>query len=346
MKEQTQESVPGVIVGIWSPAGDYVRAFGVADKATRAPVKTDFYSRLGSETKTFTITALLQLVDDGKLSLDDPIAKYIDDIVNGDQVTLREMARMQSGLPSYTFTKDFQKALFADPHQSFTPQELVNFVAGQPAVFPPGEGWQYSNTNTVLLGMVIEKVSGKPLQEFFKERIFTPLKMSDTIFATNQAFPEPHAQGYTVDDTTSTEQVATDWNPSWGWAAGSMISTLDDLHIWAPAMATGKLLKPETQAQRLQTVPLPKHPPEVGYGLGLFNIYGWIGHNGSLPGYQSVTMYLPEKDTTVVLLINTDTDYNGAEPSTGLATAITQVITPNNVYSLSGNVVHPTKSGG
>lgn len=318
---KTEESVPGVIVGVWSPQGDYLRAFGVADKKTAAPMKTDFYSRLGSETKTFTVTALLQLVDDGKLSLDDPISKYVDGIVNGDIVTLRQMARMQSGIPSYTFSTDFQKALFADPKRPFTPQELVNYVAGQPAVFPPGQGWQYSNTNTVLLGMVIEKVGGKPLADFFKERIFTPLKMSHTIFPANQAFPEPHAQGYTVQDAANTEQAATDWNPSWGWSAGAMISTVDDLRIWAPAMATGKLLKPQTQAERLQTVAIPEHPAQVGYGLGLFNIYGWIGHNGSLPGYESVTIYLPEKDTTVVVLLNTDIDYKNAEPSTALATA-------------------------
>ena len=159
--------------------------------------------------------------------------------------------------------------------------------------------------------------------------------MSHTNFPTTNAFPEPHAQGYTVQTADGKEAAATDWNPSWGWAAGAMISTLDDMRIWAPALATGKLLTPQMQAQRLQTVGAPGMPPQDGYGLGIFNLGGWIGHNGSLPGYQTVAVYLPEQETTLVILINTDIEYQGGEPSTTLATAITKELTPDHIYSLS-----------
>jgi len=330
----TAAGVPGVIVGVWGPDGDYVRAFGVADKATRAPMKTDFYSRIGSLTKTFTVTAILQLADQGKLGLDDSIAEYVAGVPLGNRITLRQLARMQSGLFNYSASPEFQHAMFADPHRAFTPSELLSYAFAQPNQFPPGERFEYCNTNTILLGLVVQKVSGEPLHSYIQEHIVAPLGMGHTSFPTDNAFPDPHAQGYTVQTADGKEAVATDWNPSWGWAAGAMTSTLDDMRVWASALATGKLLTPQMQAQRLQTVASPGMPPQDGYGLGIFNLGGWIGHNGSLPGYQTVVVYLPEKQTTLVILTNTDVEYQGAEPSTTLATAITKELTPDHVYSL------------
>jgi D-alanyl-D-alanine carboxypeptidase len=330
----TAAGIPGAIIGIWGPDGAHVRAFGVADKTTRAPMKTDFYSRIGSVTKTFTVTGVLQLADQGKLGLDDPIAKFVDGVPQGDKITLRQLARMQSGLFNYSASPAFQQALFADPHRPFTPRELLNYAFAQPNQFPPGEGFEYCNTNTILLGLVVEKVSGQPLYSYIHDQILAPLGMSHTSFSTTNAFPDPHAQGYTVQTADGKEAAATDWNPSWGWAAGAMISTLDDMRIWAPALATGKLLTPQMQSQRLQTVGQPGMPPQDGYGLGIFNLGGWIGHNGSLPGYQTVAVYLPQKQTTLVILINTDIEYQGSEPSATVATAITKELTPDHIYSL------------
>lgn len=335
----TAASIPGAIIGVWGPDGRYIRTFGVADKATGAPMNVDMYSRIGSVTKTFTVTAVLQLADQGKLGLDDPIGKYIDGVPEGNQITLRELARMQSGLYNYTSTSAFQQALFADPRRAFTPPELLGYAFAQPPVFPPGQQFQYSNTNTVLLGLVVEKVSGQPLPNYVGDHILAPLHMSHTSFPTTNAFPDPHPQGYTTQTANGAAATSTDWNPSWAWAAGAMISTLDDLHTWAPAMATGKmatgnLLSPAMQAQRLQTVGEQGMPAQDGYGLGIFNLAGWVGHNGSLPGYQSVVAYLPEQKRTLVILINTDIGYKGSEPSTTLATAITSVISPDHIYSL------------
>jgi D-alanyl-D-alanine carboxypeptidase len=330
----TASGVPGAIVGIWGPDGDYVRAFGVADKATRAPMKTDFYSRIGSVTKTFTVTAILQLADQDKLSLDDSIAEFIPEVPLGNRITLRQLARMQSGLFNYSASPEFQQAMFADPRRAFTPRELLNYAVAQPNQFPPGEGFEYCNTNTILLGLVVQKVSGAPLHSYIQDQILTPLGMSHTSFPTTNAFPGPHAQGYTVQTADGKETTATDWDPSWGWAAGAMISTLDDMRIWAPALATGKLLTPQMQEQRLQTVGSPGMPPQDGYGLGIFNLGGWIGHNGSLPGYQTVVVYLPAKKISLVIMTNTDIESHGGEPSTALATAITKELTPDHIYSL------------
>jgi len=329
-----EADIPGAIVGVWRPDGRYVRAFGVADRASGAPMRTDFFHRIGSVTKTFTVTALLQLVDEGKIGLDDPIDRYVDGVPNGDRITLRQLARMQSGLPNYTNSDAFTEALIKDPYRPFTPQELLDYAFAEPVNFEPGAGFEYSNTNTVLLGLVVEKVTGRPLGEVITERIAEPLDLRDTSFPTDSTFPKPHAEGYTEVDGDEAV-TATDWNPSWAWAAGGMISTLDDLRVWAEALADGRLLKPETQRARLETVTTPDMPPENGYGLGLFDINGWIGHNGSLPGYQTVAAYLPEERTTLVIELNTNIAHNDEEPSTRLGRAITEVIAPEHVYGIA-----------
>jgi D-alanyl-D-alanine carboxypeptidase len=322
----TKVSIPGAVVGIWGPAGTYVRTFGVADKATRAPMSTNMYSRIGSVTKTFTITALLQLVDQGKLALDDPISKYMSGVPSGDQITLRELAQMRSGLITFDDVAQFSDPYIADPHKSFTPAQLLGYALDKPLQFPPGTQYQYSNTNTVLLGLVVEKQSGQTLQDYISEHILFPLKMSHTSFPTTPAFPDPHPQGYTT--LRGAEQIATDWDFSWAWAAGNMISTLDDMRIWARALATGALLKPETQRQRLDTT-VPMSPEQTSfYGLGLINAAGWIGHTGVIFGFETMVFYLPQTQTTLVFFINTDVPQ---EASATLAHAITSIICPDHV---------------
>ncbi len=326
---------PGAIVGIWSPRGDHVRAFGVADKVTGAPMRTDLHSRIGSETETFTITAVLQLADQNKIGLDDPIGGYIDGVPGGDAITVRELAGMRSGLFNYTETTGFRDAITADPRRAYSPGELLDWAFAEPAVFAPGTGFQYSNTNTILLGLLVEKISGQPLAAYVREHILAPLQLAHTSFPAGAEFPDPHAQGYTELSDDGPPVTATDWNPSWAWSAGAMISTLDDLHTWAPAVATGALLSPAMQQQRLRTIHEDGFPADDGYGLGIFNVGGWIGHNGSLPGYQTVVVYEPQSQTSLVILTNTDiSPPGGGEASTELANAVTKVITPGHIYQL------------
>jgi D-alanyl-D-alanine carboxypeptidase len=320
-----QASIPGSIVGLWMPGGSYVRVFGVADKVTGAPMQTGFYMRNGSVTKAFTVSAILQLVDRGLVGLDDPIAKYVPDVPDGRQITIRELARMQSGLFNYSANAQFVEALYANPYRSWTPEQLLAYSFSHPLNFPPGSGWEYSNTNTVLLGLVVEQVSRQQLRDYLRDHIFRPFGLRHTIFPAGNEFPFPHAHGYSTDGVTGKPVDATDWNPSWGWAAGAIFSTLSDLRRWAPVLATGRgLLTPQTQAERLQTVD--------SYGLGLFVVAGWTGHNGSLPGYQSLPIYLPSKHATLVILINTDNSYKDQEPCILLGEAITKIVTPDNVF--------------
>lgn len=326
-----ETQVPGVTVGLWTPdKGNYVHTFGVADKATGAPMATDLYTRIGSETKTFTVTALLRLVDDRKVGLDDPIGEYVEGVPNGDRITLRELAGMRSGLFNYSEDDDFDKALEADPTRPFTPQQLLDYSFKHPVQFQPGAQFDYCNTNLILLGLVVEKVTGRPLHEVIKQDVLKPAGLHRTLFPTGPEIPDPHAHGYTDQTASGKIEDATDWDPSWAWAAGAMISDLQDLRRWAHTLATGKLLTPATQAERLKTTPMDI--PGDGYGLGIFNIQGWIGHNGSLPGYESLTVYLPEARATLVILLNTDALHDGQEPSTLFGEAVTRIVSPDHVY--------------
>ena len=327
-----QAAIPGAVVGLWLPGtGSYVRASGVADTTTGEPMTTDIRTRIGSETKTFTATALLELVDDGRIGLDDPICAYVDGVPGGDRITLRHLAEMRSGLFPYTADPDFAQALLSDPSRSFTPEQSLAYGFKHCNTSAPGETFQYSNTNFVLLGLVIEKVSGVPLADFIRHRVLRPARLHRTLLPQGAGFPAPHPHGYTNQTLSGATADSTDWNPSWAWAAGAMISDLHDLRRWAGVVATGTLLRPQTQQQRLTT--LPTGFPGTSYGLGILETGGWIGHNGSIPGYESVTVYLPARKATLVTLINTDITHQGQEPSTLLARAVTAVATPDNVYA-------------
>lgn len=215
-----QAGIPGVVVGLWMPGkGEYVRATGVADTVTGRPMQTDGYVRIGSETKTFTVTALLKLVDDGRIGLDDPISRYVHGVPKGDRITLRQLAEMRSGLFPYTSDEDFVHDLLSDPQRSFTPEEVLAYGFKHRNTFKPGAQFEYSNTNLVLLGLVVEKVTGQRLQDFVRNRVLRPAHLRHTLFPEGAEFPEPHPRGYTDQTLDGAVADATDWNPSWAWAA-------------------------------------------------------------------------------------------------------------------------------
>lgn len=327
-----QAKVPGAVVSLSVPGkGDYVRAFGVADTKTRAPMSTNVNMRVGSVTKTFTATAVLQLVDQKKVHLDDPISKYVRGVPQGDHITLRHLMEMRSGLTEYMDDEDFVRAWVADPHRQWRSKEFLPYAFKHGVEFAPGTKYHYSNTNYVLLGMVVEKVSGQPLGRYLQKHILGPAHLKHTFYPKGAEFPAPHAHGYA--DARGPVEDATNWNPhSIGAPAGAMISTLADLQRWAPILAKGTLLKHATQAERLKT--LPVGIDGLGYGLGIFNDNGWIGHNGSLPGYQSLTVYLPEAKATLVVHATTDIRKQPEAPTTLLGRAVTRIATPNHVFDI------------
>jgi D-alanyl-D-alanine carboxypeptidase len=277
----------------------------------------DVHHRIGSVTKTFTISLLLQAEAEGLLSLDDSIDQYIDGIPNGDKITLRQMANMTSGIASYTENKQWQNEFFSDHERVWKPEELVQVGIKDSPLFDPGTQWNYSNTNLVILGLVLQQVTGEPIDQLYREGIIEPLGLKGTSFpGADPSLPDPHAQGYTLQGQSSGGEPvdATNWNPSPYWTAGEMISTVEDLLVYGRALGTGEgLLPSKQQAERLDSfvsdVPPLNQPPLKGnlaYGLGLANEHGWIGHNGETPGYTTYLFYHPELDAVVVVEVNSD----------------------------------------
>lgn len=326
-KAMEQASIPGAIIGIWQDgATPYVRAFGVRDTATGEPMATDLYMRIGSVTKTFVTTAILQLVDQGKVGLDDPISRYVPGVPNGDAVSIRHLAAMRSGLFDYSDVT--QAAMPDNQERRYTPQDLLEIIVQHPPDFPADTKFDYNNSNTVLLGLVVEKVSGQPLDRYIDEHTVQAEHLQHTLFPADAILPSPHAHGYTkMPDGKIAD--GTDWNPSWGWAAGQMVSTVDDLHIWARDLATGKLLTPAAQREREKFQPAPSEGDGALYGLGVEYQFGWIGHNGNITGYQTYAYYLPSEKTTMVVMVNSNAD---AVAVWNFVRGIVKIITPDHPW--------------
>jgi D-alanyl-D-alanine carboxypeptidase len=219
------------------------------------------------------------------------------------------MANMTSGIASYNEDKQFLDEVVSNPEQIWTLDELVQIGIKNSPLFDPGTDFHYSNTNTVLLGLILEQVTAKPIGELYREWIIEPLGLQGTSFSgADPSIPDPHARGYTLAGQSGGEPVdATDWNPSWGWTAGGMISTVEDLLVYGRALGTGEgLLSPEQQAERLDSLLPDPVIPELSYGLGLEGYREWIGHNGEIPGFNTALYYHPELDATVVVEANSD----------------------------------------
>jgi D-alanyl-D-alanine carboxypeptidase len=322
---------PGAIVGISIPGrGTYVVAKGMADVATGEAMQVDDHMRIGSVTKSFTITVLLQLVAEGKVGLDDPVSKYLDFVPDGQNITLRMLANMTAGLFNYTELSSFDDAVVASPARSWTPRELVDYGLREKPYFDPGKGFHYSNTNTVLLGMVIERVTKQGIASVFQANSFEPLGLSDTSWPTDGVLPTPFAHGISNSFTPKIVD-ATNYSPTISFTAGQLVSTVKDLMVWTQACATGSQLTADLQKQRQAWVMFPPLTPQRSYGLGLFLNNGWIGHNGSIVGYTSDAFYLPSQRATIIVLVNSDVAVNHVTPADAMFRAIAEVVTPGDV---------------
>lgn len=323
---------PGVIARVITPEGTWTGTSGTAGPETdAAPTATDF-TRIGSITKTFTGTVLLQLVDEGLISLDDPVSKYVPDAPNG-TATIRQVADMTSGIPSYSTDQGWQDQYFGAPDTVYTPQQLLDIAKTLPVPFAPGEGWQYSNTNYVILGMIAEQLTGQSIAELLQERIFDPVGMTSSSFPTDSAaISSPHLSGITEQgQPAGTTAVATDWNPSYTFSAGEIISTLDDLEKWGHALFTGDgILSPEMEQVRRDSI-LTSPPPNTataGYGIAIGNRDGWWGHTGEIPGYNTALFHNYESETTVIVIVNSDISLpnDGGNPAPAVQAALIEAL--------------------
>ena len=314
----TEYKIPGMAVYIVAPDKEfnYVKAFGYADKNTGVLLKTSDIFRVGSITKTFTVTALLQLVDEGKINLDDKLNKYLPDYPNAENVTISQLCNMTSGIYNYSETTEFANAIINNPNGYLSPDDLINFTKKYSYYFTPGTGYYYSNTNTIMIGKIIEKITSDSLESQINKRFLNKYGLKNTNFPTNKYLLGEHAHGYGSFVPGTGDMDVTDlYDVSWAWAAGAMTSNVYDLAIWVKYLATGMLVLPETHQKRLEFVTLsPQY--DIKYGLGLMSAGGFIGHNGMLPGFQSIAVYSPQRNATFIILMNMFfSDGNGIDPS-------------------------------
>jgi D-alanyl-D-alanine carboxypeptidase len=327
----TAQRQPGLIVGIWIPArGSLVRALGTSDVASNAPMKIDDHFRIASVTKTFVAVATLQLVDDGRLSLDDTLSSYLEGVDNGNRITIRNLLSMTSGIYDFTSDDKFLKDFTDNPLMAFSPQDVLDILKRHKPAFGPGEMVSYCDTNYILLGMIVEKVTGEPVQTTITEKILKPLGLGHTSFPTAPAIPEPFARGYYAgEDGKSKFKDYTATNPAVAWTAGAMISTLEDLRAWAKALATGALLTPARHAEQMRFGTITTKPLYVGYGLGIGNFGGLIGHNGAIFGYTTAMFYWPDADATIVLAGNQASNFSNA--TTDIAIQLAEQLFPGRI---------------
>ncbi|MFC2130303.1 serine hydrolase domain-containing protein [Bacteroidota bacterium] len=302
--------VPGLVAGIWAEDKglSFVYTAGVSDLDTKAPMDTEMLFRIGSNTKTFSITVLLQLIDEDSLELSDKISEWFPDFPKADSVTVEMLTNMRSGIHEYMDSEHFQITCFENPTKVWEPEELIEMAADMDYYFSPGTDFHYSNTNTIIAGRIIEMITGKTLEEEINKRIINKLVLQNTYFLTNGIdIPGLHPKGYYAGSFDSTASDYTEFlDMSCAWAAGSAISNLYDIKNYVEKLSSGFFLSSEMQSRRMECRPcsLIGFPYDFEYGMGIMGYKGFYGHGGSICGFTSVMMHSPTKNSTIVLLFN------------------------------------------
>ena len=330
-QEMQDKNLPGVVVGVWTPdEGEYVTAQGTANLDTGRARELEDPFRIASITKTFTGTAILQLVDEGKLSKSDPLSTWYPDFPNADEITVDNLLRMRSGMVDPFASDDFLQSYYDNPEANITPEDMIKAATARADEFePPDQKTEYNNLNFVLLGEIVGKVSGSDLGTQISQGIFDPLGMENSLYPTNDQLPG-ELRGYSLNSETDEFEDKTILNPSVPGAAGAIISDISDMRIYARALCTGDLLEPETQAARLETQQMDGEADFIKYGEGILQLGKFCGHNGTIFGFSSEMFYLPEEDTVILVNVNR-LDVNDQSKSTDLFLAISKTFFPEYV---------------
>lgn len=309
----------GVQLRVHDEQGEWVGSAGVSRLGEEAKPPTDGHFRIGSNTKTFTATVVLQLVAEGRIGLDDPVVDYLPEFGLDRRITVRMLLQHTSGV--FNFTGEYYEDGTVVPgipwqgqewvdnrFKTYRPEELVQLALSKPMRFEPGTDWSYSNTNYVLARLLIVKVTGSSLAEEMQRLILGPLGLSGTVVPDTQPeIPGPHAHAYyRYEDAGEQKTVdVTRQNPSWISTGGDMISTTQDLHTFISALMGGKLLPAPLLAE------MCKPHPKIGYGLGVFvqdagpNGDGTIiTHNGGISGYAALMYSTPDGRKTLTASVN------------------------------------------
>lgn len=308
--------MPGVTVGLWIPGQDeWVATRGVSDLASKRPMDRADQSKIGSITKTIVGSVALQVIGDGAagLTLDDTIDRWYPDVPESNEITVRMLMNMSSGIGGPGQAQIDR--ICADPYSTITPDEVIAIGASTPReAYSPGEGFAYSGFNTFLLGRILEHSTGTDLGTLIDEHLMEPLGMTRSRFAPDAVLAEPFIRGYSgfcplLPQPTDT----TDWTNHESWAAGAMLSTIDDLHTWGLALGEGYGLTPELRAARIDDLAPGASAAGYGYGLGvgvhLDTDSGClldVSHSGAEPGYGSHVQYYAGSGAVLALIGNGD----------------------------------------
>ena len=325
--------IPGVVVLLRTPQGEFTVAYGTTLLGATIPPRADAHFRIASNTKTMTAAVIVLLAQESKLSLDDPVSKYVSGVPNGDKITIAELLEMRSGLYNYTYAPKVSASLDRDPTKVWSPAELLAIAFAHPPNFPPGTAFEYSNTNYALLGLIIEKVDGKPLAQAMQDRLFGPLGLQNTMLPANSVntIPDPYSHGYLYGSSSvalvgspaySHEVKAaaragtllpkdyTDVNHSFATAAGGAISTAKDIATWIQALVAGRVLNAAYERRWLDSLQPedPNKPDGQRYGYGISQLR-WgpntiYFHGGETVGYNSFIGYDPNNQMTLVVWTN------------------------------------------
>ena len=333
---------PGATVGVVLADGtSFSVATGYSDLTSKAPMKITDRMLAGSVGKTFAAAVALQLVHEGKLGLDDPVEKYLGGqpwfsrLPNHKAITVRQLMNHTSGLVRYEFKDTFTGDLTANPSKTWKPEELLAYLFDEKAPFEAGKGWDYSDTNYIVLGMIIEKVTGREFYDEAERRLLKPLKLRDTIPQDGPVLKKV-VQGYAGAGNPfggSDEMIRNGKfviNPQFEWTGGGFASTSLDLARWAKLMYEGKAYSPTLLPQVLDGVPAPMLGREAKYGLGVIirqTAAGRaFGHSGFFPGYMTDMMYFPEHKFAVAVQVNTSVPKDLGKPLGRVLVEIAEVL--------------------
>ncbi|PKW07839.1 D-alanyl-D-alanine carboxypeptidase [Streptomyces sp. 1222.5] len=324
VRAAVEAGVPGVTATAVDGHGTWSTTAGAGDLRTGAPRSTADRYRVGSITKTFVATVLLQLEAEGRLSLDDKVATWLPGLVRGHghdgrRITVRQLLNHTSGVYSYTSDEDFGRryflkdGFFRHRYDTLTPRELVAIAMKHAPDFAPGASWNYSNTNYVVAGMVIEEVTGRPYATEIRRRVLDPLHLRATSLpGTRVTVPRPSSRAYSklAETATGPTYDVTTLNPSLASSAGEMISNSADLDRFYSALLRGKLLPPR-QLKEMKTTVKFEGVPNAGYGLGLMDrtltcgVHVW-GHDGGIHGSASSAVTTADGRHSLALNFNGD----------------------------------------
>jgi D-alanyl-D-alanine carboxypeptidase len=322
--------IPATLIGVWDNQGhSYVRAFGYADLAAKTALTRADHFRIGSNTKTFVVGVLLQLAAAKKLSFDDPLSRFALGVTipNADHITVRELCNMRSGLFEAYDTPQFAQLNWKVP-KNFSPRLLIGWAVQHKPYFAPNQGYHYSNTNYLLLGLIIEALTKDTVGDQIRKRFIVPYGLTHTSYPDTQAMPSPWARGYALEKDGNWQDVSNTIPVEFMGSAGAMISDMDDIRRWVKLFASGEAGGQSTRADLVNCIPFLGN---TSFGLGITCSAGWYGYTGALPGYNTADYYSPATGLTIVAWIN----YQAAEPLEGVASVmvrdIARIVTPSHV---------------